>query len=110
MMQVEIERLLQWTFCAQISKRARPGYGYRNPWASIEQQLRLGCSIDRSAHGHVASDIFAFPDADALVVAREVEKLNSNAVVDWAQSKDFLLGGLAVWRRLNNFSASTRLR
>jgi hypothetical protein len=95
-MQVEIERLLQWTFCDQISKRARPGYGYRSAWAIIERHLRLGCSIDRGAHGPVASDVFAFPDADALVVAREVEKLNSNTVVDWAQSKDFLLGGLAV--------------
>jgi hypothetical protein len=96
MMKVEIERLLQRTFCDQISKRALPSYGHQNAWAIIERHLRLGCSIDRSASGYGVSEFFAFPDSDALVIAREVEKLNSNAVVDWAQSKDFLLGSLAV--------------
>jgi len=95
MKQVEIERLLQWTFCDQKSKCAMPGFGYQNSWAIIEQHLRLGCNIDCSARGNGLGEVFAFPDSDALVVAREVDQLNSNVVLDWHQSREFLLGSLA---------------
>jgi hypothetical protein len=95
MKQVEIERLLRWTFCDQTSKRAVPRYGYQSAWAVIERHLRLGCSIDSSARGYALSEACLIPDSDALVVAREVGKLNSKVVVDWPQSKEFLLGDLA---------------
>lgn len=96
MKQVEIERLLRWTFCDQTSKRAVPRYGYRSAWANIERHLLLGCSVDSSARGDALSEACLIPDSDALVVAHEVGKLDSNVVVDWSQSKEFLLGDLAV--------------
>ena len=80
MKQVEIERLLQWTFCDQKSEYSVPGLGYQNSWAIIERHLRLGCNIDCSARGNGLGEVFAFPDSDALVVAREVDELNSNVV------------------------------
>ncbi|MBR1187430.1 hypothetical protein [Bradyrhizobium sp. AUGA SZCCT0160] len=94
MKQVEIERLLQWTFCDQKSRRSVPGYGYQNSWAMLERHLRLGCSIDSSPRRDCLGDVSAFPDSDALIVAREVGKLSSNAVVDWRESKKLLLGNL----------------
>ncbi len=96
MKQVEIERLLQWTFCDQKSEYSVPALGYQNSWAIIERHLRLGCNIDCSARGNGLGEVFAFPDSDALVVAREVDQLNSNVVLDWNQSRELLLGSLAA--------------
>jgi hypothetical protein len=107
MRQVEIERLLQWTFCDQISKRAVRGVGQESSWGIVERHLRLGCSIDSSRSGGDAGDILSFPDADALVVAREVENLSANVDVDWLESKQFLLGdlaGLAPYEQVLSFN------
>jgi hypothetical protein len=88
-------RVLQWTFCDEISKRTVPGLGLKSAWGIVERHLRLGCSIDSSRRGGDAGDILSFPDADAMVVAREVQKLRANVDLDWSASKEFLLGDLA---------------
>lgn len=92
MRQVEIERLLQWTFCEQIKGAARQ-CGMQSAWGIVERQLRLGCRIQSGSTG-AGTATLSFPDADALVVAREVQKLDANVVVDWSVSKGALLGDL----------------
>jgi len=105
---VEIERLLQWTFCDQITKRAEPRLGMRNAWDIVERHSRLGCRVQASqAVPAYRSDILSLPDANALIVAREVEKLSANIVVDWSTSKEALLGhltGLAPGEQLLSFN------
>lgn len=95
MRQVDIERLLQWTFCEQMSKRAARQGGMQSAWGIVERQLRLGCRVQCSPTGAGMGDILSFPEADALVVAGEVKRLRANVVVDWSASKEALLGDLA---------------
>lgn len=110
MRQVEIERLLQWTFCEQMSKRAARQCGVQSAWGAFERHMRLGnVPIERrpSRHGASGGDILSFPDADALIVASEVNMLRANVVVDWSASKASLLGdlvGLAAGDQLFSFN------
>lgn len=91
---VEIERLLQWTFCDQMSKRAAGPQGPKSAWGLVEAQLRMGCRVQSSRTVGDVGDIHSFPESDAFIVVREVDQLNTNVLVDWSESKATLLDNL----------------
>jgi hypothetical protein len=90
MKQVEIDRLLQWTFCDQISKKQK--LSVPNVWGAYERYMRLGCSINASGRRGDLGDVNSLPDIDAVVVVGEVQKLNPHMSIVWSESKDALLG------------------
>lgn len=92
MKQVEIDRLLQWTFRDQISKRQK--FSVPNVWGMYERHM-LGCGSSTSGGHGDFGDVSALPDTDALVVAGEVQKLNRQMSIVWSASKAALLGDFA---------------
>jgi hypothetical protein len=95
MISIEIERLVQWTYCSELPKRRRFGPGLVSAWQKIERYAELGCRIDRGSLRR-EFDSASVPSGDAFIVEDEVNKLRPSVTVDWHQSKEFLLGDLSM--------------
>lgn len=98
--EMDIEKLLQWAYRDELSKRQLSAA--EGIWDRIFEDAQLGVERGRN---HTAQRYahFGLPDRDAEEIERQVGRLE-DTVIDWAQSFDAVAGDLAGLITVNDMT------
>jgi hypothetical protein len=88
---IDVEKFLQWSYRDELPKQSVGGL---TGW---ERLVLLGTQVDESERDYSLPVALGPPHPDALQLDYAVRHLPHSVGVDWARSRDHLMGDLACW-------------
>lgn len=98
--EMDIERLLQWAFIDELSKKQTSAA--EGIWDRIFENQHHG-GIDRGHSSAQRYAHFGLPDPDAETIEQAVERLD-DFVIDWAESYDAIAADLSALVTINDMT------
>lgn len=100
--EMDIERLLQWAYLDELSKRQTSAA--EGIWDRISETSRLGADTERGRGSGGQRYDFGLPHADAEAIEREVGMLE-RVVINWPESIEMIAGELQALVSINGTGA-----